>query len=65
MSKSTYKKWIKESFLYEVDKYGSKIVIIISLIGLIFSSSIILFTYSKSLLSRRRDGSYVRYSQGI
>ena len=31
------------------DKYGSKIVIIISLIGLIFSSSIILFTYSKSL----------------
>ena len=24
MSKSTYKKWIKESFLYEVDKYGSK-----------------------------------------
>jgi UMF1 family MFS transporter len=31
------------------DKYGSKIVIIISLLGLIFSSSIILFVYSKSL----------------
>ena len=31
------------------DKYGSKIVIIISLLGLIFSSSIILFAYSKSL----------------
>ena len=29
------------------DKYGSKIVIIISLIGLIFSSISILFTYSK------------------
>ena len=26
MSKSTYKKWIKESFLYEADKYGSKSV---------------------------------------
>ena len=31
------------------DKYGSKIVIVISLLGLIFSSSIILFVYSKKL----------------
>ncbi len=31
------------------DKYGSKIVIIISLLGLIFSSIIILFAYSKLL----------------
>ena len=31
------------------DKYGSKIVIIISLLGLIFSSSVILFVYSKPL----------------
>ena len=31
------------------DKYGSKIVIVISLLGLIFSSSFILFIYSKSL----------------
>ena len=31
------------------DKYGSKFVIVISLLGLIFSSSIILFVYSKQL----------------
>ena len=31
------------------DKYGSKIIIVVSLIGLIFSSSIILFAYSKLL----------------
>jgi len=31
------------------DKYGSKIVIIISLIGLIFSSTVIIFLYSKTL----------------
>ena len=31
------------------DKYGSKIVIIISLLGLICSSSVILFVYSKTL----------------
>ena len=31
------------------DKYGSKAVIVVSLLGLIFSSSIILFVYSKSL----------------
>ena len=31
------------------DKYGSKVVIVFSLLGLIFSSSIILFVYSKSL----------------
>ena len=31
------------------DKYGSKIVIVVSLFGLIFSSSIILFVYSKLL----------------
>ena len=31
------------------DKYGSKVVIVVSLLGLIFSSSAILFVYSKSL----------------
>ena len=31
------------------DKYGSKIVIIISLLGLIFSSTVIIFLYSKTL----------------
>ena len=31
------------------DRYGSKVVIVISLLGLIFSSTIIILTYSKSL----------------
>ena len=31
------------------DKYGSKIVIVVSLLGLIFSSSLILIVYSKNI----------------